>query len=398
MADTAPAAAPAAAPAPTNPAPGVEATAPMRQPEALACIRQAMTPEPAPQQAPAEEIAETNHQDGPTRMESSQESHAEGEGQQPEPTDGTEGEKPAPDDSPETSEESAGDGVEVPQTVQGLAEMLNVDVGDLVDHLQIEIKGDDGTAQTITLAEAIHGTMRTDDYTQKTQQLAEDRRQFDANILQATQTFQMKQQHTDDLLAVLQAQINTGPTDEQLTELLDYDPEEHYRQKALRDNQLKAVEGVIAHQQQERQQSLLQQQQLEAQNRHEQQRLFSNWLPEVKDATKLGEFETGVREYLTKDIHPTGTYSSDEVDNFFNTYDARQALILKDAMAYRALQKGGKEMTRRLKAKTRVLKPNAVPARDQGNQGARMKSQEKLRRYGSGEGKKNALDFIRERL
>lgn len=77
---------------------------------------------------------------------------------------------------PETEEEP--EGVDIPDTLSGLADQLEVDADDLASHLRVTVKVD-GKAMQVSVADAIKGYAREGDYQQKTAALADERRSFD---------------------------------------------------------------------------------------------------------------------------------------------------------------------------------------------------------------------------
>lgn len=106
------------------------------------------------------------------------------------------------EDSPEGSEEAAstkgrseqppegGEEEELPDTLTGLAEYLGLEVDEMLGGVKHKI-GKSGQEQELTLREILDGSLRTADYTQKTQDLADSRRAFEDQT--RTQTAQYEQ-------------------------------------------------------------------------------------------------------------------------------------------------------------------------------------------------------------
>jgi hypothetical protein len=313
-------------------------------------------------------------------------------------------EAPAPVEAEDTSEQQAEgedqtETVEVPDTIHGLAEHLGVDPEDLLGHIHIEMKGEDGKPIGMSLAEALRGTLRNDDYTRKTQKLAEDRRSHETAVQQAQQALSTKHQQLDQLLNVLVGEFNEGPSWQVIMSMADpnstnYNPTEYVTARAKFEARSQKLNAALAANQQEKQAQDQQRQQSLAQFRQEQQQKLQAWFPDANDKAKLTKFEADVRDYMTKDLHPTAKFTSEEVDSWFSTYDARQVLILRDALAFRALSKGKEQTVKTLKALPRVSKPQGLGGtRTNAAQSEVAKSRERLSKPGAS--KDDAVKYLR---
>lgn len=399
--------APEAAPQPVTLVPNQS----MSREQALQTVRGALkasSGEQAPQ--PAETTRETPPASGERdpntgRFLPRTEQTAESEALEPE----AEPEKAKPTETPskETVSADQSDEVEVPDTLKGLAEQLGVDPEALLGHLRVEVKGENGEYESQTLAEIVRGTLRNKDYSEKTAKLADDRRQLDSLVSSATQALQAKHQQVDDLLTLLTGQLDTGPSDADLQAMLNpndprYDVDGYVRANALRQQRTQAIQHAVQTLNGERQQLTQQQQQQLAQFRQQQQQRLASWVPETADKAKLPVFEREVREYLTKDIHPGAVFTEKEVDSFFQTFDARQVLIIRDAIAFRKLQKGQATVTKTLKTLPRATRPNAPAPRGDNKQGIAEKSLQSMRRAtqagDKASAKAAALDYIRTKV
>jgi hypothetical protein len=155
----------------------------------------------------------------------------------------------------------------------------------------------DGKAVTLTKDEVAKGYLRTEDYTRKTQALAEERKQFHGH---AQAVMQERQQYAA-LLPALEQQIkNLLPVEPNWEELAAVDPVEFNRQwaaKQLRDQKLSAIQ-----QEQQRLHALAQQQveqQTSAQAAQARELLLQKF-PEWRDAAKGAEGKRRVRSYLAQ--------------------------------------------------------------------------------------------------
>lgn len=106
------------------------------------------------------------------------------------------------EDSPEGSEEAAptngqseqqptddGEPEELPDTLSGIAEYLGLEVEDMLDGVSHKI-GKSGQEKDLTLRELFEGQLRTADYTQKTQELSQQRRAFEEYARNATAQYE----------------------------------------------------------------------------------------------------------------------------------------------------------------------------------------------------------------
>lgn len=294
--------------------------------------------------------------------------------------------------------EDQGEQVEVPDTIQGLAEQYGVDPEDLLGHLRVEVKGEDGKPVSMSIAEALRGTLREQDYTRKNQQLAEQRREHDSLVQQAQQALSAKHQQLDSVLNALIADFQAGPTAEQIMAMADpnsptYNPTEYVTARAQFEQKSSKLNNAMALQQQQKQEAEQALQQKRAAYRQQQQQLLTSLVPEATDKTKLVKFEADVRQYMMHDIHPTAKFSQAEVDSWFQNYDARQVLLVRDAMAFRAMSRGKDTLVKTLKGLPKVSKPNGTGGRTNGADTDRAKSLDRLRRPGAS--KDDALKFLK---
>ena len=140
----------------------------------------------------------------------------------------------------------------------------------------------DGKEVAVTLDELQKGYSRTQDYTRKTQQIAEVRKQVE----QETQAVRAEREQYAQLLGALQAQLQSSEPQVDLDRLYNEDPIEWVRQKeVLRDRQEKAY-AIQAEQQRLYQLSQQEQQQSIQQHLESQKDALLAALPEWKDPKK----------------------------------------------------------------------------------------------------------------
>ena len=180
----------------------------------------------------------------------------------------------------------------------------------------------DGKEVDVTLDELQKGYSRTQDYTRKTQQIAEVRKQVE----QETQAVRAERQQYAQLLGALQAQLQSSEPQVDLVRLYNEDPIEWVRQKeVLRERQEKAY-AIQAEQQ--RLSYVGQQEQHRAMQEHleSQKDALLAALPEWKDPKKAK-----AEKALVLESAKSVGFSDDDLKS---VYDHRLVLLLRKAAMY----------------------------------------------------------------
>ena len=180
----------------------------------------------------------------------------------------------------------------------------------------------DGKEVDVTLDELQKGYSRTQDYTRKTQQIAEVRKQVE----QETQAVRAERQQYAQLLGALQAQLQSSEPQVDLERLYNEDPIEWVRQKeVLRERQEKAY-AIQAEQQ--RLSYVGQQEQHRAMQEHleSQKDALLAALPEWKDPKKAK-----AEKALVLESAKSVGFSDDDLKS---VYDHRLVLLLRKAAMY----------------------------------------------------------------
>ena len=230
------------------------------------------------------------------------------------------------------------------------------DVADIAElirtNLRVPVKIN-GEERQVTLAEALNGYSRTEDYRANNQKLADQQRQFDEVVNHAQTQLRTKLDNLTNLSAALEGQI---VSDAQLDQILaEQGSDEYLRAKAHRDRLLSNVEAVKAEaeaaseagnkrQAAQFQQFLAQQRQVMAQD-----------FPEVSDPKKGPKLMERWHGYLGE-----RGFSEQEVAQLV---DARMVRVIDDATKYRELQKAKPEREKKLKSLPKVLKPGKGEAK-----------------------------------
>lgn len=180
----------------------------------------------------------------------------------------------------------------------------------------------DGKEVSVTLDELQKGYSRTQDYTRKTQQIAEVRKQVE----QETQAVRAERQQYAQLLGALQAQLQATEPQVDLDRLYNEDPIEWVRTKeVMRERQEKAL-AIQA-----------EQQRLAQLSQYEQQRAMEDQLSAQKDAllAALPEWrdpkKAKAEKALVVESAKAAGFSEEDLKS---VYDHRLVLLLRKAGLY----------------------------------------------------------------
>jgi hypothetical protein len=180
----------------------------------------------------------------------------------------------------------------------------------------------DGKEVSVTLDELQKGYSRTQDYTRKTQQIAEVRKQVE----QETQAVRAERGQYAQLLGALQAQLQASEPQVDLDRLYNEDPIEWVRQKeVLRDRQEKAY-AIQAEQQRLNQLMQQEQQQSIQQHLESQKDALLAALPEWKDAKKAK-----LEKAMLIESAKSAGFSDEDLKS---VYDHRLVLLLRKAALF----------------------------------------------------------------
>ncbi|CAB4214061.1 hypothetical protein UFOVP1466_20 [uncultured Caudovirales phage] len=180
----------------------------------------------------------------------------------------------------------------------------------------------DGKEVSVTLDELQKGYSRTQDYTRKTQQIAEVRKQAE----QETQAVRAEREQYAQLLGALQAQLQSSEPQVDLERLYHEDPIEWVRQKeVMRERQEKL--GAIQSEQQRLSQVAQYEQQraMEAQLASQQEALLAA-LPEWKDSKKAK-----AEKALVIESAKAAGFTDEDLKS---VYDHRLVLLLRKAALF----------------------------------------------------------------
>jgi hypothetical protein len=180
----------------------------------------------------------------------------------------------------------------------------------------------DGKEVTVTLDELQKGYSRTQDYTRKTQQIAEVRKQAE----QETQAVRAEREQYAQLLGALQAQLQSSEPQVDLDRLYHEDPIEWVRQKEVMRERQEKFAAIQSEQQRLAQVAQYEQQRaMEAQFASQQEALLAA-LPDWKDPKKAK-----AEKALVIESAKAAGFSDEDLKS---VYDHRLVLLLRKAALF----------------------------------------------------------------
>jgi hypothetical protein len=180
----------------------------------------------------------------------------------------------------------------------------------------------DGKEVSVTLDELQKGYSRTQDYTRKTQQIAEVRKQAE----QETQAVRAEREQYAQLLGALQTQLQSSEPQVDLERLYHEDPIEWVRQKEVMRERQEKLGAIQSEQQRLYQVSQYEQQRaMEAQLASQQEALLAA-LPDWKDPKKAK-----AEKALVIESAKAAGFSDDDLKS---VYDHRLVLLLRKAALF----------------------------------------------------------------
>ena len=209
----------------------------------------------------------------------------------------------------------------------------------------------DGTDYEVTLDEALAGYQRQQDYTKKTQALAEEKKQVQAEQEAAKQDRLQYQQRVEHLVQQQQAQQPQEPDWDQLYES---DPLEWMKQKEnFRSQKEKNLELQQEQFRMRQQQEYEQQEQMRTHLSQQHQALMEA-IPEWSDTKVMQQEKAQIRDYA---INTLG-YSQEEVSQ---VYDSRAVQALRSGMIASGLKGKGKVKLKPIAPAIRSVSPGSAP-------------------------------------
>lgn len=201
----------------------------------------------------------------------------------------------------------------------------------------------DGTVTTI--ADLKQGSLRNADYTRKTQEVAEQRRALEtqSHAIQASQ--QQIEQQRQYMASLLQSIVPPPPD----PTMLNTDPMGYMTQKAQHEQWVAHLSYLQQEEQRTEQERQAQASESERETANREWQALLDKAPELKDEKRVNRFVSEVREHGT-----SYGFTPEELRTV--ALDHRQALVLKDAIAWRKLQASKGTIAKKVEGRPPVTK------------------------------------------
>lgn len=244
------------------------------------------------------------------------------------------------------------------ENLQQLAEALEVPFDELMENVKARVKVA-GEERDVTLKELRDGYQMEADYRKKTSELSEHRKAFEAERDRVANEINARFQEAQQISGMLENQLMAEYQSINWNELRATNPAEYAALKQEYNERYNHIQNVKANVAKN-----LQAQQAEWQNKQSQElqemlvaesERLQAAVPEFRDKAKADALKGQLREYLK-----TYGYSEQEIKN---VYDHRHVLILKDAMAYRAMQSKKPELTKKVVNLPKMQKPGSAKSK-----------------------------------
>lgn len=220
----------------------------------------------------------------------------------------------------------------------------------------------------VTLDELRAGYSRDADYRRKTEELSNERKNFQSEAEQQRQDYSQRLNELNQLLAFTQEQFNSEFKDIDLEKLYEEDPTEaakiEHKMKRKQDKLVESFQKVRDQQSQQLQQMI-----------GEQQRILNEKLPEFSDPTKNRQLKSDMRSYLQ-----SYGFKDQEIGQI---YDHRIVMLVNDAMKYRNMQNVKPKLASKIAKPGKVLSSGVKKTKSDENFAKRREKLGRLKKSGS---------------
>ncbi len=272
-----------------------------------------------------------------------------------EPAEGSESADAQTETEAEASDAETSEDGYFPETLTEFAEAVGVDPKDFMQGVTATVRVN-GESQSVPITDLLEAYSSKSERDRLGTALAEEKKAIEAASQKHETEFQDRIKQADSFLHALQASIQLGPSDKDLSDMLtagQIDERGYIAARAERDSKIaafnQAVEernNFVAKQFDERQEKV-------ASYRQAQQDGLLNWKPELQDPGKMSAFENRLRAGLSDNYG----LSKEQVAHFFGNYSLHEVKIVDDALAYRELKSKEAPIKQRLKELPKLQKP-----------------------------------------
>jgi len=237
---------------------------------------------------------------------------------------------------------------------------------------EAKVKLPDGTESTV--ADLINGTLRLQDYRQKTEAVANERKAVQAKASEIQQFEQQLAGDRDFMVQLMQSIMPQKPD----YSMVSVDPIGYAEQKAQYEARKEQLDYLVGTQQQLSQRKMQEQAETVKEIRAREWQATLDHLPELKDATRLNSFVGEIQKVAAE-----YGYSPQEIQNV--GLDHRQVRVLSDAIKWRNLQASKSKVAAKVEGRPPVQRggtrptPEVARAKDTRAAMDRLKSSGSLR-------------------
>ncbi|MEN8809999.1 MAG: hypothetical protein ABF272_01205 [Flavobacteriales bacterium] len=237
-----------------------------------------------------------------------------------------------------------------------------------------------GQELEVTLDELRNGYSRDADYRQKTEELSNQRKNFQSESEKQRLDYSQKLNKVNELMSAAQQELNTEKNSVDLEQMYEDDPTEAMRiEHRLRRKQEKLNSAIAQTQAEQKTQfdGFLQ----------EQKRLLETKMPEFTDPVKASSLKATMKSTLNN-----YGFNDQEVAQ---VYDHRIVMLVNDAMKYRSLQNSKPNIAKKISKPGRVFSSGVKQGRNEVNLKVRKEKFSRLKKTGSMKDAQNVfLDMI----
>ena len=220
----------------------------------------------------------------------------------------------------------------------------------------------------VTLDELRNGYQRDADYRQKTEELSNQRKQFQSESEKQRLDYSQKLNELNQSLSVAQQDLNAEINSADLDKLYDEDPTEAARVERKLKKKQDALNQSLQKAQAE------QKQQFETFLQDQQRKLVSK-MPEFSDPAKASSLKANMKNTLNN-----YGFNDQEVAQ---VYDHRIVMLVNDAMKYRSMQNSKPNLAKKISKPSKVFSSGVKQGKTELNQKARKEKFSRLRKSGS---------------
>lgn len=214
---------------------------------------------------------------------------------------------------------------------------------------EAKVKLPDGTESTV--ADLINGTLRLQDYRQKTEAVANERKAIQAKASEIQALEKTLAEDLDWTIQLVQSLLPQRPDPAMYT----HDPIGFGEQDLAYRTRKEQLDYLLHQAQQTKQRSAAEQQEAEKTTRATEWQATLEKMPELKDGTRLKAFVDDIQQHV-----PDYGYSPQEISQI--GMDHRVVLVLKDAIAYRKLQANKSKVAAKVEGRPPVQRGGTRPS------------------------------------